>query len=145
MSLFFFDTSALVKRYHLEAGSEEVDRIFAETDAAFAISNITIAEFTSALTRKQNNGAISEDDFAHAFSEFSKDIISEFWIIDLERSHINHSVALIMKHNIRTLDSLQLAILISIRNSNPTLVASDKALEQAASAEGINVINPEGR
>ena len=95
MPLFFFDTSALVKRYHLEAGSEEVDRIFAETNAAFAISNITISEFTSALTRKQNNGAISQDDLAHAFSEFSKDIISEFWIIDLERSHINQSVALI--------------------------------------------------
>ena len=61
-----------------------------------------------------------------------------------EATSINLSL-LFMKHNTRTLDSLQLAVLLSIRNSNPTLVASDKALELAASAEGINVINPEGR
>lgn len=145
MPLFFFDTSALVKRYHIEPGSGEVDRIFNDSEGAFAISNITITEFTSALTRKLNKGDISQEDLAHALSEFSKDVISEFWIIDLERSHINHSVALVMKHNLRTLDSLQLAILLSIRNSNPTLVASDKALELAASAEGVNVINPEGQ
>jgi len=27
MPLYFFDTSALVKRYHVEAGSEKVDEI----------------------------------------------------------------------------------------------------------------------
>jgi hypothetical protein len=31
-AFFLFDTSALVKRYHLEPGSDKVDEIFEDTD-----------------------------------------------------------------------------------------------------------------
>lgn len=49
MPLYFFDTSALVKRYHVGAGSEKVDEIFNDPAGTFAIANITIAEFASAF------------------------------------------------------------------------------------------------
>ena len=32
MTVYFLDTSALVKRYHLELGSDAVDALFAEQD-----------------------------------------------------------------------------------------------------------------
>lgn len=143
MPLYFFDTSALVKRYHFETGSKKVDQILANSEATFVISNITITEFTSAFKKKVNEGIITRTDLSYTLSEFSRDIISEFWIIDLERTHINHSVDLIIKHNIRALDALQLAVLLSMRNASPTLVASDKALIHAATNEGITIINPE--
>jgi len=50
LSKYFFDTSAIVKRYHREDGSDLIDRLFAESDAEFIISDISIIEFYSALS-----------------------------------------------------------------------------------------------
>jgi hypothetical protein len=69
-------------------------------------------------------------------------MISSFWIIDLERSHINKSIPLIIKHNMRTLDSLQLAVFLNLSSINPTMVASDEALFNAALKEGFQAIKP---
>ena len=142
MPLYFFDTSALVKRYHVESGSEKVDEIFNDPDGILVIASITIAEFVSAFARKLNEGIISEDDLRICLSEFSKDIISSFWIIDLERSHINKSVSLIIKHNLRTLDSLQFAVFSTLSPINPTMVTSDEALFNAIVKEGFHAIKP---
>lgn len=142
MPLYFFDTSALVKRYHIEIGSEKVDEIFNNPAGSFAIASITIAEFVSAFSRKLREGVISEDDMRACLSEFSKDMISSFWIIDLERSHINKSIPLIIKHNMRTLDSLQLAVFLNLSSINPTMVTSDEVLFNAALKEGFHAIKP---
>lgn len=142
MSLHFFDTSALVKRYHLEKGSETVNSIVDNPDNALVISSLSIAEFVSTFTRKLHEGGITGDDIHACLSEFSKDIMSSFLIVDLERRHINKGVALILKHNIRTLDSLQLAVFLNLSNISPNMVTSDKALAEAAQKEGFSVIMP---
>lgn len=120
-----------------------MDRIFTEAKTGFVISNLTITEFASTFVRKVKEGIIQEEDLSHALSEFSKDLITDFWVIDLDRTHIVQSVRLIIKHKTKTLDSLQLAILLSVRHSNPTLISSDKALLMAADSEGVPTINPE--
>lgn len=142
MPLYFFDTSALVKRYHIEAGSEKVNELFDNPEGIFVIASIAVTEFVSALARKLYEGVISEDDFRACLSEFAKDIISLFWIIDLERSHIIKSISLIIKHNLRTLDSLQFAVFLDISSLNPVMVTSDEALHNATIKENFSVIKP---
>ena len=61
MSKYFFDTSAIVKRYHREDGSNLIDRLFAESDAEFVISDISIIEFYSAPPTKARAGEINEE------------------------------------------------------------------------------------
>jgi hypothetical protein len=41
MARYFFDTSALVKRYHVEAGTDVVDRVIGEAGAELAIARLT--------------------------------------------------------------------------------------------------------
>jgi predicted nucleic acid-binding protein len=53
---YYLDTSALVKRYHPERGTAYLDTVFAEPDATFIIASITIAELTSAIVRKHEEG-----------------------------------------------------------------------------------------
>ena len=142
MPAYFFDTSALVKRYHIEEGSEKVDEIFNDTEGIFAIVSITIAEFTSVFARKLKEGIITEDDLRICLSEFSKDMISSFGIVDLGRNHINTSVSLIIKHNLRTLDSLQLAAFLDLSHLNPIMVTYDEALLNATLKEGFQTIRP---
>lgn len=49
MSIYFLDTSALVKHYHQEKGTNIVGKLFVEPDAKFIISDISIIEFYSAI------------------------------------------------------------------------------------------------
>ncbi len=74
MSKYFFDTSAIVKRYHREDGTDFIDRLFTEADAEFVISDISIIEFYSALSLKVRVGEIDEDNFMSLRKLFSQDI-----------------------------------------------------------------------
>jgi len=49
MASFFFDTSALVKRYRSEDGTDVVDRIFADSASVVIISRLALIEAISAL------------------------------------------------------------------------------------------------
>jgi predicted nucleic acid-binding protein len=112
---YYLDTSALVKRYHVERGTRYLDRIFAEPDATFTIASIAIVEVTAAVHRKHVEGEISRNALLHTLSKFSEDLITEFWILDIERHHIHEAQQLILRHGLRTLDSLQLSLLLVTR------------------------------
>jgi predicted nucleic acid-binding protein len=48
MGRYFFDTSALVKRYHEEQGTDAIDALFAVADSSFVISRLGIVEMVLA-------------------------------------------------------------------------------------------------
>lgn len=136
---YFFDTSALLKRYHQEPGSAKVDEILSQPEGSFVIANITIAELTSAFVRKFHQRIIKRAALKHVLSQFSKDILTDFWVIDLERHHVMQSRALILKHNLRALDGLQLSALLSLKTLKPTFVCADQRLLRAAQKERVSV------
>jgi PIN domain nuclease of toxin-antitoxin system len=76
MKFYFFDTSALIKRYHAEKGTESIDRIFSEEDKAIVISSICITEMVSAMNRKKEDKTISKNDLDAALSRFFQDAIN---------------------------------------------------------------------
>jgi len=49
--VYFFDTSALVKRYHREPGTEVVDDAFDDLGTDCVISDLGIVEFYSAFAQ----------------------------------------------------------------------------------------------
>ena len=139
---YFLDTSALVKRYHVERGTARLDSVFGDPDATFIIAGITIAELTSAVVLKHEHGEISREALLQTLSKFSEDLIAEFWILDVERHHIHQAQELILRHRLRTLDSLQLSLLLVTRALSPIFLCSDRRLSTAAIAEGISVEDP---
>ena len=72
--ILFFDTSALVKRYHKEKGTGVVDVAFNQKGMK-AISDISIIEFFSAFAKKVRTGEISKDDFQVTIKEFAEDVL----------------------------------------------------------------------
>ena len=74
MSKYFFDTSAIAKRYHSEDGSDFIDKWFVKLDAEFIISDISIIEFYSALSLKVRVGEIDKENFVILRKVFSQDI-----------------------------------------------------------------------
>lgn len=112
----FFDTSALVKRYHQEIGTDVVDAAFEDKDAVKMISDISVIEFYSAFAKKARTGEITEDDFRETIKALAQDIRSgAIELIPLSDSDKKEAVALIEKHglsrNLRTLDAMQLAVI----------------------------------
>lgn len=143
MPLFYVDTSALVKRYHIELGSEHVDRLFVDADAVLVIADFAVTELTSALDRKCQEGALTADGLAQILAVAARDLLEEFWLLEVGRSQVRRSQQLILRHHLRTLDALHLAMLLSIKDLHPVLVSSDTRLVQAAEREGIGCMNPE--
>lgn len=143
MPLFYVDTSALVKRYHIELGSDQVDRLFADLDASLVTANLAVTELTSALDRKCQDGALTREGLAQVLAVAAQDLLAEFWLLELDRTHIRRSQQLILQHHLRTLDALHLAAILSIKDLHPVLVSADTRLLQAADREGIELLNPE--
>lgn len=141
-AIYYLDTSALVKRYHVEGGTAHLDSVFAEPDATFIIASITIAELTSAVLRKHEEGEIPREALMKTLSKFSEDLITDFWILDVERRHIHDAQQLILRYGLRTLDSLQLSLLLVTRSLSPVFLSSDARLLAAAKAEGITIQDP---
>ncbi|MFZ3059709.1 MAG: type II toxin-antitoxin system VapC family toxin [Candidatus Methanoperedens sp.] len=143
MKFYFLDTSALVKRYHSEKGTDKIDKIFSEDDRVIVISSISITEMVSALNRKKEDKIILKEDLKIALSKFFHDAIKDFLIIELDGEHIKGSIMLVLKRNIRTLDALQLAVAIGVKELKVTFVCADKKLVSVAEKEGLQTINPE--
>ena len=66
------DTSALIKKYIEEGGSEEVVRRWNNSDL-MAVSAVAYAEFFSAINRKRREGTLSEEEYLSAIQNFKSD------------------------------------------------------------------------
>ncbi len=143
MKFYFLDTSALIKRYHSEKGTDTIDSIFSENDKAIVISSISIVEMVSALSRKKEEKAISKEDLDVALSKFFHDAIRDFLVLELDDQHIKDSIVLVLKRSLRTLDSLQLSVALGLKELKPVFVCADKKLISVAEKEGLKTIDPE--
>ena len=99
--LYFLDTSALVKRYHLEIGSPTVIQIFEAEENRILIANLSLAEFVSAFNRIKNRGQITNRDFKATLEKFATDISNgRIGIMDIKEAHIIGSYELIIEYNL---------------------------------------------
>jgi hypothetical protein len=74
MPRYFFDTSALVKNYHAEAGTFDVQRILAEANSEFLISRLATVEMLSGFAGKVRTGVFSSTDFGILRRRFLADV-----------------------------------------------------------------------
>lgn len=61
MARYFFDTSAIVKYFHLEAGSATVVSLFAEAGRTVILSGLGLIEIQSAFAVKVRSGMLKQD------------------------------------------------------------------------------------
>ncbi len=145
----FWDASALSKRYAAEAGSENTDAVWAALPASQMIATfLGYAEAYSILLRKRNRNDLSDAAFAAATSLLRDEIVNsvDFTLLDVDTRDIFAGIALMERHNINSADAVILAAYLRYAlaiGGTWVLVASDKRLLRAASAEGLRTLNPE--
>jgi hypothetical protein len=74
MARDFFDTSALVKYYHAETGTPEVQRLLAEPGAEHVIARLATVEILSGFATKVRTGAFSAPEFQRLRGLFLADV-----------------------------------------------------------------------
>jgi predicted nucleic acid-binding protein len=146
MAIFFFDTSALAKRYFIETGTAWVRSIVAPSSGHVVIvSDLTAVEFTSSLARRVREGEITGVDAVSFETDYLAHHGVEYLPIPLDADVRARARALLKTHSLRTLDALQLASAIeamTILGEQLTFVSADLRLLTPASAEGFTTDNP---
>ena len=143
MAVFFFDTSALVKRYYSQKGTDAVDEIIETDQNRVVISSLSIIETVSPFRRKHNRGELSKEAMDGLLSSFFQEALEEFLILPLEESILQFSFELILEDDLRTLDSLQLSAAISIEPEieDFRFVCADSDLVSIAQKRGLSTVN----
>ena len=153
MYYFYFDASALAKRYIEEIGSDKVDFIFANVPLG-RLQCLTIGamEVFWICVRKRNDGRITASQFTQATGHLKHAVInsqSDFRTISVPDSLVWNSMPLIEIHSLNSVDAMVLSsaleVATNLRRTGDTLVlvASDQRLLRAARAEGLQIFNPE--
>ena len=75
MASYFLDSSAVVKLYQPEAGSEEVNRIVSEPGSVRFMSRLALVEVQQALCRRLRVQDISESELADLRRGFYEDLL----------------------------------------------------------------------
>ena len=150
MASYSLNSSAVVKPYHPEVGSATIQKIFAEPERRILVSRLAVMEVRSAFAGKLRMLAITERDARLSLARFKTDLVAGLIeVFALTELHYGMAEQLIQKHwtrlRLRTLDSLQLAIALDLRERGliENLVAADRNLGEAAAAEGLSVLNPD--
>lgn len=147
--VYFFDTSALVKRYHREKGTALVDAAFKQQEAVRLISDLSVIEAYSAFAKKVRTNEITEEDFHLTIRAIAADVRGgTVELIPFGDEDKREAVALIeaygVSKSLRTLDAMQLAIMKRQATDRITRVyCADQRFVEVLEQEGFFVIDPE--
>jgi predicted nucleic acid-binding protein len=138
----FLDTSALLKLYHSEKSSERLQEILSIDVEAMYLSEIAKIEFLSAIWKKIRQKDLTKEIGNAVISCFEEDFEKFQWI-PLNSDIIKSASDLLKKYGddgLRTLDSVQLACAVKLRNDNCSFFTSDKLLQKLFEKENLNTI-----
>ena len=138
--ILFFDTSALIKRYIEEAGSQNVDKLF-NISSQIIVSPVTKIEVYSSLKRLLVTNLISDEDYETVKNNIDYDF-RYFTVVSLNEKVEKEAIKLIERHQLKALDSIQLASCLYRKADIRDFIVSDMKLKNAAEAENIEVIDP---
>lgn len=148
MPRYFVDTSALVKRYRSETGTELIDQLFAETNNQFVISRLGVVETTSALAINVRTGQLQPADYIVARKRFLGDVArGTVGVARLLVGHFRSAERLVDRYastrRFRTLDALQLSVALDLSAANriDAFTSADEILCDIADAEGLSTLN----
>jgi uncharacterized protein len=150
MAVYFFDSSATVKRYAVETGSKWVFGVLRPSAGnTIFVARITGAETVAALARKHKGNLLTVDQAAKSINRFQRHFARRFQKVTVKDSIVTEAMRFADKYELRGYDAVQLTAATTIEQElkaagAPSLifVSADNDLNRAAQAEGLAVENP---
>ncbi len=150
MTAYFFESSAFVKRFAPERGSNFVlSLLHPSSRNRFYAARITEVEVCAALIRRQKGKTLSADQAAKALGRLRRDFPRRFTHIAINEDVIIKAVRLAETYGLRGYDAVQLSAALEANDERLgrgllplILVSADTELNNAAQAEGLTIENP---
>ena len=142
--MIYLDTSALVKRYVREKGSDRIEETLLSEDMV-STSKLAFPELVSALAKKRRSHDLTEKSFRMAVNRFDEDW-RDFLIVDFHDDLFPIIRTVITKHALRGADAVHLSSALWLTQSSRlplVFCASDAQLITAARAESLETLDPE--
>lgn len=155
MAFFYFDTSALVKYYVTEPGSDWVraviDERIAETQRPLHhifVAEITRVEIAAGLAAIERANRIRKSERDREYRRFISHLVHFYTIMSLTTADFELAATLTQSYPLKAYDSIQLAVALhhsqtlASYNLTLTFVSGDNTQLAAAQAEGLPTDNP---
>jgi predicted nucleic acid-binding protein len=139
----YLDTSAVVKRYVSEAGSEVVDELFKDAYRGMKILSISywnIAEIAVVFDKYERILGLNAKNLLKNFLREIKILrrLYRFKIIEVSPPLLRETIKLILRYHIYAADALQIASAKAVKST--AFVTGDKRLLSIAEKEGLKTI-----
>ena len=139
----YLDTSALLKRYVTEPGTEMADLIFDKAERGELVVSISlwnIGEALGVLDEKRRKGWLTEKEFEAALNIFAEELVKLIRLKALEVIPVLSSIlvdawSVLMTYHVYEADAIQ--ITTCKRNKNDVFVSSDRDLVKMSNRAGL--------
>jgi predicted nucleic acid-binding protein len=136
--IYFLDSSALVKRYVRETGSDVVARMFRQP-SKLAASGLALVEVPAALFRRARAGDLTSDQARMHAAQVAADL-DAMYVVEPRKTVLDLARELVARRPLRAYDGVQLASAMRIVQGAGvavTFVCADRGLAAAAASEGL--------
>src|SRR2546427_4451426 len=144
MPAYYFDTSALAKRYVVEVGSTWVQAIVTQQSGQTIYTSVlTQPEIVSALRRRVREGLLEAPEAERLAQQVLEHMTQSYALAAITPSVITQACMLLHRHPLRAYDALHVACALAVREAiaprqlaELVFVAADVPLLAAAAAGG---------
>jgi predicted nucleic acid-binding protein len=139
--ILYCDTSALVKRYVNEAGTDIVDSAW-EAASVVATSVVAYAESMAAFHRRQREGYLTQKTLRLICDKFKNDC-RQFVLVPADHQLHELIDGLLKRHAFRGFDVIHLASALIFDNNGTeetVFACFDTGLNRAAEKEGLRIV-----
>ncbi len=149
MTLYFLDSSALIKRYITETGSSWLRALMIPNpNHQFFIAQIAVVEAMSATSRRQREGHVSIRNLRAIRLLINSHVQRHYNLVRLGDDITERAIDLCSKYPLRASDAIQLASAVDVHttvlsaNLSVVFLCADTRLLATAVQEGLTVEDP---
>jgi predicted nucleic acid-binding protein len=147
LALYYLDTSALVKLYVREPGTERVlNLVRGAAGNQIAVLALAQVEIRSALRRRERAGEIAGAVVIQLLDRFQRHLEAVFLRQVITDGTFDVACELVDRYGLYALDAVQFAGYLALRTSagpsTAIFVSADRQLLHAAEAESVPVLDP---
>jgi predicted nucleic acid-binding protein len=150
VTVYYVDSSALVKRYVTETGSDWIQGICDPTAGhVIVVAHIGLVEIAAALAAKTRQGVLPAPVRDGLLRDLQRDGRDQYWLVDVDQNVVARAIDLTRRRKLRGYDAVHLACVIFLQEtllshdlSTPILLSADQELSAAAQAEGLMTDDP---
>jgi len=150
VTVYFFDSSSLVKRYIVETGTTWVRSVVGvRADNRVIIAQVTPVEVMSAVSRHVRDQLVARRNALAIQAYVNRHAEREYVVVNLSKAIILSAQNALLKYTLRAYDAVQLASALEANrrlvaaNQPPLIfVCTDTRLLIAAASEGLHTHKP---